>query len=174
MHWLTTTHARRWQCFRQLNGQGAVYQGRFKAVPVCDDEHFLWVCRYIERNPLRAGLVASAADWRWSSLGQRVRQTQTPRISTWPVPMPTSWSANVDVAQTAEEVEAVRRFIKSGRPIGAEEWGKQVLARMGVSRSRPRGRPSKTTGKVSSKNDSRPLINSSTQQPAVRPGRLRR
>jgi putative transposase len=157
MHWLTTTHARRWQCFRCLNGQGAVYQGRFKAVPVCDDEHFLWVCRYIERNPLRAGLVASARDWRWSSLGQRVRQLESPRISTWPVPMPAKWTADVDAAQTAEELDAIRRCIKDGRPIGVEEWSNQVLARMGIVRSRPRGRPAKKCAAMSSKMTPDPL-----------------
>jgi putative transposase len=45
MHWLTTTHARRWQTARGLEGQGAVYQGRFKAIAIANDRHFLWVCR---------------------------------------------------------------------------------------------------------------------------------
>ena len=34
MHWLTTTHARRWQLAKGVDGQGAVYQGRFKAIPI--------------------------------------------------------------------------------------------------------------------------------------------
>jgi putative transposase len=57
MHWLTTTHARRWQLAYAADGLGAVYQGRFKSIPVDTDRHFLWVCRYVERNALRAGLV---------------------------------------------------------------------------------------------------------------------
>jgi len=51
MHWLTTTHARRWEIVRHSDGQGAVYQGRFRAVPITSDEHFLCACRYVERNP---------------------------------------------------------------------------------------------------------------------------
>src|SRR5215216_2616810 len=33
MHWLETTHARRWGLAKSVEGQGAVYQGRFKAIP---------------------------------------------------------------------------------------------------------------------------------------------
>jgi putative transposase len=141
MHWLTTTHARRWQSFHRLDGQGAVYQGRFKAVLVCDDHHFLSVSRYVERNPVRAGLVASAADWRWSSLGQRARQMTSPRLAAWPVPMPTHWTEHVDVPQTASELEVIRHAIKSGQPFGEKHWVKEVLTRMGVVEPRPRGRP---------------------------------
>jgi putative transposase len=44
-------------CYR---GSGHVWQGRFKAFPIALDEHLLMVLRYVERNPLRAGLVARA------------------------------------------------------------------------------------------------------------------
>src|SRR5262245_56576177 len=60
MHWLTTTHARRWQIAKEMDGQGAVYQGRFRSIPIETDRYFLWVCRYVERNALRAGLVDGA------------------------------------------------------------------------------------------------------------------
>lgn len=64
---LTLTHATRWQKHRRCAGYGHVYQGRFKSFPVQDDEHLLTVMRYVERNPLRAGLVARAEDWTWGS-----------------------------------------------------------------------------------------------------------
>jgi putative transposase len=67
MQWLTRTHAPRWQVKRRSVGTGAVYQGRFRAIPVQSDEHLLTVCRYVERNPLRAGLVDRVEHWRWSS-----------------------------------------------------------------------------------------------------------
>jgi len=55
MHWLTTSHARRWQLVRHVEGQGAVYQGRFRAIPVTDNEHFLCVpLRGTKRSPGRA------------------------------------------------------------------------------------------------------------------------
>jgi putative transposase len=70
--WLTATHARRWHEFRQTKGSGYVYQDRFKSFPVQGDEHFLIVCRYVERNALPAGLVRRAEQWRCSNLWRRV------------------------------------------------------------------------------------------------------
>ncbi|MEN6472667.1 MAG: transposase [Syntrophaceae bacterium] len=67
------------QGMRQLNGiytqnfnrrhgrTGHVFQGRFKAIVVDKDAYLLTLCRYIVLNPTKAGLVASPADWRWSS-----------------------------------------------------------------------------------------------------------
>lgn len=43
----------------QTAGEGHVYEGRFKGFPVQDDKHFLAVCRYVERNALRAELVST-------------------------------------------------------------------------------------------------------------------
>ena len=58
MHWLLTAHVRRYQ--RHYHSTGHVWQGRFKAFPIQEDEHLLIVLRYIERNALRAGLVERA------------------------------------------------------------------------------------------------------------------
>ncbi len=66
MHWLLTAHVRRYQ--RHYWSTGHVWQGRFKAFPIEEDEHLWIVLRYIERNPSRAGLVESAQQWPWSSL----------------------------------------------------------------------------------------------------------
>ena len=58
MHWLLTAHVRRYH--RWYDSSGHVWQGRFKAFPIEQDEHLLTVLRYIERNPIRAGLVSRA------------------------------------------------------------------------------------------------------------------
>ena len=68
--WLTLTHTQRWHAHRHSAGTGHVYQGRFKSFPVQEDEHFYTVCRYVERNALRANLVSQAEQWRWSSLSR--------------------------------------------------------------------------------------------------------
>ena len=49
----------------QLDGH--VFQGPYDDEPVERDEHFMEACRYIVRNPVRAGLVAQPYDWHWSS-----------------------------------------------------------------------------------------------------------
>ena len=66
MQWLLTAHVRRYH--RHYVTTGHVWQGRFKAFPVEDDDHLVTVLRYVERNPLRAELVSRAEDWKWSSL----------------------------------------------------------------------------------------------------------
>ena len=68
MQWLTLAHAQRWRTAHKTVGFGPLYQGRFKAFPIQQDEHLMTVLRYVERNPVRAGLIASAKEWRWSSL----------------------------------------------------------------------------------------------------------
>jgi putative transposase len=70
LHWLTLTHTQRWHAHHHEVGGGHLYQGRFKSFPIHEDEHFLTVCRYVERNALRARLVAKAEAWRWGSLWQ--------------------------------------------------------------------------------------------------------
>jgi putative transposase len=141
MHWLTTTHARRWQTARALDGQGAVYQGRFKAIPIGDDRHFLWVCRYVERNPLRAGFVERAEDWPWSSLGRFVAEPDTPWLTRWPGARPTNWIEQVNSPQTEAELEAFRRAMTRGTAFGDEDWCRAVNARLGTLKEQPRGRP---------------------------------
>ena len=49
--------------------RGHVFQGRFFSVAFASDTHLLEACRYTVLNPVRAGLVASPADWQWSSYG---------------------------------------------------------------------------------------------------------
>src|SRR4051794_39439752 len=55
--WLAHTHAMRWRVSHHSVGDGPLYQGRFKSFPVEQDEAFLMLCRYVERNALSAGLV---------------------------------------------------------------------------------------------------------------------
>jgi len=66
VRWLTHTHTMRWHAHYHTQGTGHLYQGRFKSFPVETDDHLYTVLRYVERNPLRAGLVRKATNWRWS------------------------------------------------------------------------------------------------------------
>src|SRR6185312_10489513 len=78
MQWLSMTHAQRWHAHRRTGGRGHLYQSRFRSFPIQRDEHFLSVCRYVERNPLRANLVDRAEDWRWGSLWARTGDPPAP------------------------------------------------------------------------------------------------
>ena len=66
MQWLLMAHARRYH--RHYGTSGHIWQGRFRAFPIQEDDHLIAVLRYVERNALRAELVARAEDWKRSSL----------------------------------------------------------------------------------------------------------
>ena len=148
--WLTLTHTQRWHSAHGTTGCGHLYQGRFKSFPVEDDEHFLTVARYVERNALRAKLVRDAADWRWSSLARWLAGGPARGLLTsWPVRRSPDWLAHVNSPQTEAEVAALQRSIQRGVPFGSPEWTDRTIAQLGLeSTIRPRGRP-KTGGKGS-------------------------
>jgi putative transposase len=139
MRWLCGTHARRFNLASGTTGLGAVYQARYRALPVQTDAHFLRVCRYVERNPLRAGLVARAEDWRWSGLGQDRRFCPVVPLGTWPVPRPVNWVAWVNQPLTASEEGAIRECVTRSRPYGDGDWVRVTAQALGLERhSRPR------------------------------------
>jgi len=148
MRWLTVTHTQRWHAHYHTAGTGPVYQGRFKSFPVQEDEHFLTVCRYVERNALRAQLVARAERWRWCSLWHREQGSAEKFLHDWPVPSPEDWPALVNRAETAGELAALRESVKRGRPFGAEGWQERTAKRLGLQATmHPRGRPRKAPEK---------------------------
>jgi putative transposase len=71
MQAVTTTHVRRWRLNRQTVGEGHLYQGTYKSFPVQGDEHYYAVCRYVERNALRAEMVERAEDWQFGALWEQ-------------------------------------------------------------------------------------------------------
>ena len=93
MRWVTATHTMRYHAHYHSSGEGHVYQGRFKSFPVQDDEHFLTVCRYVERNALRAELAQCAEDWRWGSLWRWLQkpEPEPTLLSPWPMPRLPRW-----------------------------------------------------------------------------------
>lgn len=169
MQRLTVTHVRRWHEHRHSGGHGHVYQGTYKSFPVQpDDRHFLLLCRYVERNPLRARLVRRAENWRWSSLWRRLHPADPPSpakttkptpttiatpsvpaplppLSAWPVPAPADWLDLVNRLMTAAEIGAMQTSLRRGRPLGDPAWQQRTAARLNLLHSfRPRGRPRKT------------------------------
>lgn len=142
LRWLTVTHTKRWHSHHHTTGTGALYQGRFKSFPVQQDDHFLSLCRYVERNALRAGLVERAEDWRWSSLWQRRQNSTLVSLSDWPVPAGRNWLRYVNRPQSEAELQRLRTSMKRGSPYGESDWQEQTAAQLDLESSlRPRGRP---------------------------------
>jgi putative transposase len=144
--WLTLTHTQRWHAHRHSVGSGHVYQGRFKSFLVESDEHLWTVCRYVERNPLRAGLCARAEQWQWSSAWRRVHgdEDSLALLSDWPLAMPGDWLRRLNRPESERELESLRRCANRNQPFGSGKWVDRVRKRFGLdSLFRPQGRPRK-------------------------------
>jgi putative transposase len=142
MQWLMTAHVRRYH--RHYHGSGHVWQGRFKAFPIEQDEHLLSVLRYVERNPLRANLVPRAEDWAWSSLSWRPSGKRPELLSDGPVSIPRNWVSLVNKPATEAELAALRKSLERGTPFGNERWAERTAKRLGLDATlNPRGRPRK-------------------------------
>ncbi len=140
MQWLMTSHVRRFHRLRESSGH--VWQGRFKSFPIQGDHHLLVVMRYVEGNPVRAGLASSARDWKWSSHCENAGET--PRVLTDDIPLglPESWTAYVDSSWSETELAGVRESVIRMSPFGSEQWRQTVSLNLGLeSTIRPRGRP---------------------------------
>ena len=143
---LTQLHTRRHHAAYGTAGHGPLYQGRYRSFLVQADEHFLTLARYVERNPIRAGLVATASEWPWSAASGNVRLKR----GEWPVPRPRNWQAFVNRAETAAELERLRLSSVRGRPYGADAWVEQIVDRHQLmSTMRSIGRPRRTPAKES-------------------------
>ena len=64
-----------------------MHQGRVKLYPVELSEYVLTICRYVERNPVRADLVERAEPWRWSSAGT----CESVPLQEWPMVHLAEW-----------------------------------------------------------------------------------
>jgi putative transposase len=147
MRWLTVTHTQRWHAHKHTAGTGPLYQGRFKSFPIQRDHHLLTVCRYVERNALRANLVKRAEYWPWCSLYRRRLRRKVAMVFLmptvdWPVEPPRNWLSCVNRADNPKELEAIRLSVVRGAPYGNDRWQQRTATRLQLdSAMRPRGRP---------------------------------
>ena len=112
---------------RKQELSGHLFQGRFASYAM-DDAHLMAAVRYVENNPVAAGLVRSAEGWRWSSARAHVGRgtdglTDVDALGKH-VP---NWRAMLARGlEAGEEDEAVERGLRSGRPIGDAAWLESV------------------------------------------------
>jgi len=112
---------------------GHLFQARFASYPM-DDAHLLAAIRYVENNPVAAGLVPHAEDWRWSSaqshvagrrvVGDLLTDLSRPElaISNWRAMLRHGWEAG-DLDATGEAMaDAVEARLRTGRPLAAKDW----------------------------------------------------
>lgn len=140
MHWLLTSHVRR---HHRVNGtSGRIWQGRFKAFPIQQDRHLLTVMRYVERNPVKANLVACATHWDWSSVSRSTAAIARELQSESPVTKPGNWPEVVNRPQSNAEIDALRRCSFKNAPFGSKRWAGTTAIRLGLESSlRGPGKP---------------------------------
>ena len=116
--------ANRWHA-RQINfrqgRRGSLWQGRFGSC-VLDAQHALAAARYIERNPVRAGLAKRAWDWPWSSAGAHVSGRGDVLIAAGgPLGAEVrDWRRLLSQEEDGEALAAFRSHLRTGRPLGDE------------------------------------------------------
>jgi len=105
---VTGAHAAILRTESGTKGAGHVYQDRYHAFVVDSDLRYHRTLRYVEANPVRAGLVLRAQQWRWSSLQERLWEPRLISDGPVPLPPPDHWAALVNAALAPEELSSLR------------------------------------------------------------------
>jgi putative transposase len=135
--------------------RGHLFQARFASYPM-DDAHMMVAVRYVENNPVAAGMVARAADWPWSSArshiaGARTHDDPLTDVAALGQHVP-NWRAMLEIgleamAETAA-IAAIEARTRTGRPLAPPEWiadAERAIGRIlapGKPRRKPREVPS--------------------------------
>ena len=124
---------------RQQRWWGHLWANRFYSTPL-DEEHLWAAVKYIERNPVRAGLVARAEDYPWSSARAHALGIDDPLLAPdrpFPGPVTTAgWSAYLAEPDDEELLRAIRRNTNTGWPTGSPEFVANLEARLGRTLTR--------------------------------------
>ena len=129
--------------FRQ-KWRGYLWQGRFGSF-VMDESYLLAAARYVELNPVRAGLVADAAEWPWSSATAHLSGRDDRLVRVAPIlAMINDWRGFLDSAIREEETQALRDHGRTGHPLGSATFVERLEQAAGrLLRPRKPGRPAK-------------------------------
>ena len=117
----------------RMRTTGHLWQGRFGSVAM-DEEHLHNAFRYVSLNPVRAGLVRQARDWRWSSVRAHLAGEDDHLVKVAPALERLGDFARF-LAEPIDEAGAfagLRKAESVGRPIGSAEWIKAMEARTGM------------------------------------------
>ena len=143
---LNTLHMRYSQYYNRKKGiTGHLWQGRYFS-SILDDTHLYAAIRYVENNPVRAGIVREPEDYTWSSARGHCGIVSDGILSDTChlCDEIDDWPRYLREDESAEVVERLKVNIMSGRPCGDEDFRKSIEAVVGRSLNiRPRGRPRK-------------------------------
>ena len=136
--WISQVHAQRWHKRHASKGTGHFYQGRYKSFIINSDDYFLNVCRYVDRNPVRSGLVKRVEFWPWSGINNQKL------LSDWPIKKSDNYLNYVNFPHTREELSEIRNSVIRGAPYGDKVWVENIAKDFKLdSTITPIGRPKK-------------------------------
>jgi putative transposase len=113
----------------RLQRTGHFWQGRFGCVAM-DEAHLCAAFRYVAMNPVRAGLVKRAEDWRWSSVRAQLGLIEDgmTRTAATSERLP-DFAALLASAEDEEATMRLRRAESIGRPVGSAEFVERLEKR---------------------------------------------
>lgn len=116
---------------RKTNQTGHLWQGRFFSCPL-DQPHFWSAVRYVERNPVRAGLIAHAWDYEWSSAAGHCGLRRDPMLSgsLEQADHVGDWKAFL-LDEDDKAVRLLRQRTRTGRPCGTHDFVKTLASVLG-------------------------------------------
>lgn len=102
--------------------KGYLWQGRFVSY-LLDERHLYAAIRYIERNPVRAGLVEKAEDYPWSSARAHVFNKKDVLLSdNFVISEIEDWSSYLTGEDDEQDLTLFRKHSRTGRPLGDEKF----------------------------------------------------
>jgi len=101
--------------------RGHLWQGRFASFPL-DERYLLAAARYIEQNPVRAGLAGTPWEYPWSSAAAHVAGEDDALITVPLLALVSDWKGFLGAEAPADDVRQLRRHERTGRPLGTEQF----------------------------------------------------
>ncbi len=100
-----------------------MWQGRFSSF-IKDERYLLECAKYIELNPVRAGLVKKPDEWPWSSAGPHMKEKDDILVKTKPLRkmINTNWKKYLNVDVQEPDIELFRKHERTGRVLGADSF----------------------------------------------------
>jgi REP-associated tyrosine transposase len=112
--------------------RGHLWQGRFSSFILA--QNYLLACtRYVELNPVRAGLVQRPEDWRWSSAGPHIKRKDDVLVKTKPLLgiIQSPWDKFLKIDAQEKDISLFKRHERTGRPLGKESFVEELEVRLG-------------------------------------------
>lgn len=102
--------------------RGHLWQGRFNSCPM-DERYLLAAARYIELNPVRAGISETPDAYRWSSASAHLSGCDDRLVKVTPLlEIVSDWRKFLSAGVSKEEMAAIRRHERTGRPLGSQDF----------------------------------------------------